>query len=175
MWVCNLFSVSFLYFTTKTAKTQTPENARNVHPLPAVSFFLSKLCDEMRQFNTPMKGGCAILNDYYDTILEYPVDTKQYLLDNQIYNGKYEVMEEFEALPRLYLTTDEQSNIAMIAPQLKNTMSYYSAKWILDGGVDAEWDGYLAELEAAGLQDYLAIYQSVYDRYMVNYNAAMNQ
>lgn len=131
--------------------------------------------NEMRQFNTPMKGGCAILNEYYDTILEYPVDTKQYLLDNQIYNGKYEVMEEFEALPRLYLTTDEQSNIAMIAPQLKNTVSYYSAKWILDGGVDAEWDGYVAELEAAGLQDYLAIYQSVYDRYMVNYNAAVNQ
>ncbi len=129
---------------------------------------------EMRQNNTPMKGGCAILNRYYDTILEYPVDTKKYLLDNQIYNGKYEVMEEFEALPRLYLTTDEQNSIAMIAPQLKNTVSYYSAKWILDGGIDDEWDTYVSTLESAGLQNYLDIYQSVYDRYMMNYNNAIN-
>lgn len=129
---------------------------------------------EMRQFNTPMKGGCAILNEYYDTILEYPVDTKKYLLDNQIVNGKYEVMEEFEALPRLYLTTDEQNSIAMIAPQLKNTVSYYSAKWILDGGLEDEWETYLSELEAAGLQIYLEIYQSAYNRYLDHYNEAIN-
>ena len=129
---------------------------------------------EMRQYSTPMKGGLAILDEYYDTLLEYPVDTQRYLLNNQIVNGKYEVMEEFEALPRLYMTTDEQNSIAMIAPQLANTVSYYSAKWILDGGIEGEWDTYLSELEAAGLQDYLDLYQSVYDRYMENYNAAMN-
>lgn len=128
---------------------------------------------EMRQFNTPMKGGLAVLNEYYDTILEYPFDTKLYLLDNQITNGKYEVMDEFEALPRLYTTTDEQNSISMIAPQLKNTVSYYSAKWILDGGIESEWDTYLTELDAAGLAEYLDLYQSIYDRYMQNYNEAM--
>lgn len=130
---------------------------------------------EMRKFNTPQKGGLAILDEYYDTIMEYPFDTKLYLLDNQIINGKYEVMEEFEALPRLYMTTEEQNTIAMIAPQLKNTVSYYSAKWILDGGIENDWDTYLSQLEAAGLQEYMDLYQSVYDRYQENYEKAVNQ
>ena len=62
----------------------------------------------------------------------------------------------------------------MIAPQLKNTVSYYSAKWILDGGLEDEWETYLSELEAAGLQIYLEIYQSAYNRYLDHYNEAIN-
>ncbi len=123
---------------------------------------------EMRQATTPVRGSLAILSDYYDTILEYPVDTKKYLLDGQIENGKYEVMEEFEALPRLFFKTEEQNMISQIWPQIQNTVHSYTAKWIMDGGVEKEWDQFKKDLEVAGLQEYLELYQSVYDRYLEN-------
>ena len=46
-------------------------------------------------------------------------------------------------------------------------------KRILDGGIDNEWDTYVSSLESAGLQIYLDIYLSIYDRYMTNYNKAI--
>ena len=130
---------------------------------------------DMRNASTPVRGSLAILSDYYDTILEYPVDTMRYLLEGQIANGKYEVMEEFEALPRLYFTTEEQNAISQIVPQIQNTVAMYAAKWMMDGGVEEEWAQYQTELEAAGLQEYMTLYQSVYDRYLVSYQAAMAQ
>ena len=129
---------------------------------------------DMRNFCTPVKGSLAILSDYYDTILEYPVDTMKYLLEGQITNGKYEIMDEFEALPRLFFLQEEQNTISQIVPQLKNIVSSYSAKWMMDGGVDEEWDAYLKDLNAAGLDEYLRIYQTVYDRYLASLKAAGN-
>ncbi len=130
---------------------------------------------DMRNFCTPVHGSLAILSDYYDTILEYPVDTKRYLLDGQIENGKYEVMDEFEALPRLFFTTEEQNAISQIVPQIQNIVSSYSAKWMMDGGVETEWDQYIADLKEAGLDEYMTIYQGVYDRYLASYAAAAAQ
>ena len=43
-------------------------------------------------------------------------------------------------------------------------MNQYTMAWILDGGADEQWDEYLAALNAAGLEEFVAIYQSAYDR-----------
>lgn len=39
------------------------------------------------------------------------------------------------------------------------------ASWILNGGIDEEWDGYLKKMESYGLADYLAIKQKYFDQY----------
>ena len=39
------------------------------------------------------------------------------------------------------------------------------ASWILNGGIDQEWDEYLEKMEAYGLSDYLAIKQKYFDEY----------
>lgn len=39
------------------------------------------------------------------------------------------------------------------------------ADWILNGGIDKEWDSYLKKMEKYGLSDYLAIKQKYFDQY----------
>ena len=36
--------------------------------------------------------------------------------------------------------------------------------WILDGGADELWDEYVSALKNAGLDEFVAIYQAMYDR-----------
>jgi putative aldouronate transport system substrate-binding protein len=42
------------------------------------------------------------------------------------------------------------------------------AKWIVSGGVDQEWDSYIAQLKSIGLDKMVKIYQDAYDRYKKN-------
>ncbi|MFX3764216.1 ABC transporter substrate-binding protein, partial [Streptococcus suis] len=42
------------------------------------------------------------------------------------------------------------------------------AEWIVNGGIEEEWDSYLNELESYGLSDWLAIKQKYYDQYQEN-------
>ena len=37
------------------------------------------------------------------------------------------------------------------------------AEWLARGGVEDQWDEYLATLDAMGLQEYIDIYQKTYD------------
>ena len=39
------------------------------------------------------------------------------------------------------------------------------ADWILNGGIEEEWDSYLEKMEDYGLSDYLAIKQKYFDQY----------
>ena len=47
-----------------------------------------------------------------------------------------------------------------------NLASTRFAKWVMKGGVEAEWDKYVKENEKAGLQQNIEIMQKYYDDYM---------
>jgi len=38
-----------------------------------------------------------------------------------------------------------------------------TAKWCVEGGVEAEWDNYVAEMHKMGLDEYIEIYQNKLD------------
>ena len=40
------------------------------------------------------------------------------------------------------------------------------ASWILNGGVEEEWDSYLQKMEDYGLSEYLEITQKYFDAYI---------
>ncbi|HML48163.1 MAG TPA: sugar ABC transporter substrate-binding protein, partial [Clostridia bacterium] len=71
---------------------------------------------------------------------------------------------ETHNFPFLILTPEETEEISVITTDLNSIQSTYAGKWISEGGVAAEWDAYLAELDRAGLSRYLEIYQAAYDR-----------
>ena len=39
------------------------------------------------------------------------------------------------------------------------------ASWILNGGIEEEWDSYLQKMEDYGLSEYLEIKQKYFDQY----------
>ena len=48
---------------------------------------------------------------------------------------------------------------------IMKTAEQKKADWILNGGIDEEWDSYLKKMEKYGLSDYLSIKQKYFDQY----------
>ena len=58
--------------------------------------------------------------------------------------------------------TEELSNLQA---DIEKTINAYKSEWIMNGFTDADWDNYLQELDAYGLQEYLDIFQKYLDSY----------
>ncbi len=108
---------------------------------------------------TPM----AVLNEYYDTVVGYTFDAVT-LYDWQVVNGKEDIMDEYTTVPKVMMTTDEITRLAQIQPTVSNIVDRYISTWITGGVDDASWESYKKELDAAGVNDIVEIYQSAYDR-----------
>jgi putative aldouronate transport system substrate-binding protein len=118
---------------------------------------------DLRFNSSPHGGGFAILNEYWDTVGDYPW-TSVPLLEYQIANGKYEVLSEYTPVPRLLLSNEEQTAVYRIQPAISDIIRRYTIQWVLDGDADPAWDTYLSELKAAGVEDLLKLMQDAYDR-----------
>lgn len=110
-----------------------------------------------------VNGPLCILNEYYDVYVTCP-DDAQYRLDwiKDIYtpdmNGKY-------VFPNLLMSTDDTEELSNLMADISTCINTHKSDWIMNGLSDADWDSYLSELEAYGLEDYLAIFQKYLDKY----------
>jgi putative aldouronate transport system substrate-binding protein len=123
-----------------------------------------KTFGEMRDNSTPARGSMAVLDEYYGTVADYTWDAQD-LLAGQMTNGKEEVLKEYTSIPKMMLKVEEQTKLSQIAPQIGDIVRNYTTQWVLDGNADATWDEYKSQLDAAGLQDLIKIYQTAYDRF----------
>lgn len=113
--------------------------------------------------STTCRGSMVVLNDYYETVAGYAYDAVQ-LLENQKTNGKDEIMEEYETIPRVLMTVEELQKLSQIQPTVSDIVDRYINVWVTEGVTDDNWNAYLGELEAAGVNDVVAIYQAAVDR-----------
>lgn len=120
---------------------------------------------EMRENSTPGRGGLAVLNEYYGTVADYTWDAED-LLEGQIAGGKEALLAEYTPVPKMILTQEEQMRISRIQPSISDIVDRYTVQWALYGNIDATWDNYQAELEAAGVGDLTATFQGAYQRYL---------
>jgi len=116
-----------------------------------------------RSNSTTARGSMIVLNEYYETVAGYAYDAVQ-LLEWQKVNGKDEVMEEYETIPRVMMTVDELTRLAQIQPTVSDIVDRYINTWITGGVTDDNWNAYLGELEAAGVNDIVSLYQTAVDR-----------
>lgn len=71
---------------------------------------------------------------------------------------------ERDAMP-IYVTQSNEERTTL-ANNTTTTMDYVvptTAKWIVQGGVENEWEDYLGKLKATGLDETMRIWQSIYD------------
>ncbi|HML46843.1 MAG TPA: extracellular solute-binding protein [Clostridia bacterium] len=123
--------------------------------------------DEMRFVSSPVTLAEAIRSSYYGTVCDYPTDAKR-ILDDQILQGKNEVIAENEFLPPMWMLPEENERLAQISGNITNEISFGLQSFVLDGGIDDGWDGYVKSVNDAGLEELLSIYQGAYDRYVQN-------
>lgn len=118
---------------------------------------------EARVNSTTCRGSMIVLDEYYETVAGYAYDAVQ-LLENQKTNGKEDIMAENDTIPRVMMTTDELSLLAQIQPTISDIVDRYINQWVTGGVTDDNWNAYLGELQSAGVEELVSIYQSAVDR-----------
>lgn len=113
--------------------------------------------------STTCRGSMIVQDEYYETYAGYAYDAVQ-LLENQRTNGKDEIMEEYQTIPRVLMTNDELNRLTQIQPTVSDIVDRYLNEWVINGVTDDNWNAYLDELSAAGVQDIVDIYQAAVDR-----------
>jgi len=120
---------------------------------------------EIRVNTTPLCGPYTVLDDYYGVYGEQdPVAVS--IVNHQILQGRDELAQEITSYPVVLLSGEEQTVTSRLVPTLKNIMNQYVIGWVLDGGVDDTWAQYIVDMENAGSDQVLEVFQAVYDRYL---------
>lgn len=95
----------------------------------------------------------------------YMEERAQQRLDD-LQNIWFEKVDNFESYPSVVYSLEEIDTINEYISDIKDYVSETSANWLINGGVDEEWDTYLKQLDSLGVNDVVAAWQSAYDRYM---------
>ena len=69
-----------------------------------------------------------------------------------------------EVIPSVYLTPEIQQEMSTLYTDLHGYVEQMKAKWIIDGGIDGEWEDFHQKLKAMKVDRYVAIYQDVFDK-----------
>ncbi len=77
----------------------------------------------------------------------------------------YNVPDE-EVFPSVYFTVEEVDKISALETDIKAYVDQSYANWIVNGGIEKEWDGYLKKLADMKVDEYIQIYTAAYQRYM---------
>ncbi|MFD2672567.1 extracellular solute-binding protein [Marinicrinis sediminis] len=70
-----------------------------------------------------------------------------------------------EKFPLLFFTEEELEVIERIKPDVLQYTAQMRAKFLMEGGVDSNWDDFIATIQDMGIEELLEVYQSAYDRY----------
>ncbi len=97
-----------------------------------------------------VNGPLAILNEYYDVYVTQPEDAK-WRLDNmhetylQDMNSKY-------VYPNVFMSIDDTNKVSQYDTDIKKYAEQKKADWILNGGIEKEWDSYLKKWKSMDFQ-----------------------
>jgi len=77
---------------------------------------------------------------------------------------------ERDVFPSLIIkyTTADNNTLGLNNTNVMNLAETMFAKWVTEGGVEAEWDSYVAEMNKAGLMKNLEIMQEYFDAYLAD-------
>lgn len=72
-----------------------------------------------------------------------------------------------EIWPRPYFAAEDMNRLNELRTDIFNTVAEKKAAWVAgEGDIDAEWDQYVADLEAMGLNEFVDILQKTYDGFL---------
>ncbi|MDO4618658.1 MAG: extracellular solute-binding protein [Clostridia bacterium] len=112
----------------------------------------------LRNIGANVEVGCpTTLDSELATMHEIGLAGYMEYLDN-----KYVI----DQTPTLSFTEDEQEIISLYMTDIQSYVGECEQKWILGSSdINADWDGYVAELKNRGLDEVLKVYNAAYDRY----------
>jgi putative aldouronate transport system substrate-binding protein len=121
---------------------------------------------EYRQRVAP-GGPFVVLEEHFGNVVDMEPRAKQRLEDIEQYYADY-VWEE--SYPAVFFDEQELDELNFLEVDIMDYVERKYAQWLMDGGIEEEWDEYLEQLQAMGLEDMLEIRQNALDRYYENVN-----
>lgn len=116
---------------------------------------------------TEFVGPGIQLSEHYGT-LYYMEDRAQLRLD-ETRDFWFQFVENPEYYPNnIVFTYDETEVENELLADIVNYTAEMSSNWLLNGGIEEQWDEYIAQLEKMGINDLIGAWQSAYDRYQAN-------
>ena len=111
-------------------------------------------------------GPKLILSEYYNEYFYMEDRAMQRLADT--YDFWFSYVKDFTFYPQDCVFTEaELDDIDFYRADFERAVSEQEALWLKNGGpTDEEWEAYKSYLDRCGMSELLAIYQSVYDRYL---------
>ena len=108
--------------------------------------------------------------DFYDkVIIPDDVSDGTKLKEDEV-NAKYVTTDKNTGMPALQYTEDELNRITTIGTDVYNYVEAMYAHWVVDGGVEDEWDSYIEQLNAMGLEEMVSLQQGAYAAYLESMN-----
>lgn len=75
----------------------------------------------------------------------------------------YKPFQEKNIFPNIYFSNEENEELVKYLADIDSYVSKQYAKWLLQGGIDTEWDAYIKKLNDMGMDKMMKIYQDAYD------------
>lgn len=116
---------------------------------------------ELRQTVAP-EGVGIIFNEDFGVVVDMEPRAKQRIKDLE---EIYLPFAEDEFYPTVFFTPEELEELELIQYDINEFTNLKRAQWMAEGGIEAEWDAYVAQLEDMGLGRMMEIYQAALDRY----------
>lgn len=104
--------------------------------------------------------GTNVPMDIYEKCI-YTSKVKQFEMDAC---GVYRPYGE-EMYPGIYFTLEDTQEMQQYFTDIVTYVDKMTAAWVINGGIDEQWDEYLSTLDRMGLKRYVEIYETNYARY----------
>ncbi len=103
------------------------------------------------------------------TEIEMAPDMTNALKEREVYEDTLAKVSDSDYYPQMFMkySEEDQNTMAMAQANIINITDNQWALWLTgDADIDSTWDEYVEAVNAAGLQDVLAIRQAAFDKYL---------
>ena len=83
--------------------------------------------------------------------------------DNEFYRPYFKPDRVY---PPIFFDDETAEELSFLETDIGNYVESQYAKWVVDGGIDEQWDDYIATLNKMGLERYVEILQREYGKYI---------
>lgn len=123
-----------------------------------------KTSDEVRLTNAPM-GVIYLSDDEWANVVEMEPRAQLRLSNLETYAKPY-VPEGVEQYPNVTYTLEEINEMNRYVSDIYDYVWQKQTNWLLNGGVEQEWEAYISKLKDMGVDKLVQTYQDAYDRYI---------
>ena len=120
----------------------------------------------IEQVSPYSQGYQIILSDFYQNIALPSADAEKAQICSDYYTDY--LHPDLLPFPKVTLTLEEQKRLKLLSTDISSFVNENYTRWIMNGGIEGDWDKYLEKLDDMGFQEFIVIHQGAYERYLSN-------